>query len=242
MTRERDIMRTTWGLCVWLCVGLAGRVDARQPTSRAATTTAPAEFDLLIGERSFPIVPDLPTTITTPDGRRLDVVLKPREVLTFSGYGVRFQYFRQIRINVEKDIGFVTITAETTSSVAAIIQAYSLPVSLLMSEQDVRDGLIEGVMEGFESAGIRQLKKSVVRTIAGKQRKAQILEFTLAGLSTRVEVYAFKHKGRCIGLVLQRDQEDAKEAERHFELITRSLESITGNAASRPAETAPTPE
>jgi hypothetical protein len=223
---ERKKVKSMWQHCTFLVGFLifAGPLDARAQQTRPAKSAGPIEYDLLVGGEEYPAIPDQPFIIVTPEGREVEVVLKRREFLRFVGHGVQFSYPRRMRVSVKPDLGVATISAETTESTIVVIQVYSAAASLLISEDRLADELIDHHRTSFKAVGIRLLDDKPERVILGKKRVGSKLRFELAGLTNTVEIYTFKQAGRTVGLVLQNDHEDVKEASECFEAIVSSLE------------------
>lgn len=217
-----------WGVgALALGVGLAVVIGpgprAAEEAAGAAAAGSSAEFELVVGSSVYDVRPDAPATIQTPAGEALEVVLRRKAALRFSGFGVQFTYPRDMTVSTE-DLGGVTIiTLECVESPLAILQVYRAPLPPMDVEQNLVSSLRkeflarQGVVQQSEGTQTR-------RMIHGVEREGRLLEGVMAGEAFRTEVYAFPTGSRVLALVLQHQAFDAELAERYFSVITASLE------------------
>lgn len=181
------------------------------------------EFELRVGSTKYDVAEGKTFSIVTPKGERVELVLRRKEVLQFSDHGASFNYDSAMKVDVEKELGVVTITATSTDSPLAIIQIHSAAVS----PAEVRDHLLQGLREEFKSRGAEFLEgsgKTIKRQFRGTDREGVHLEFLLGGERMRMEVYAFQKGNTVMSIMLQHLVIDDELAKRYFSVITNSLQ------------------
>ena len=208
-----------WGLSLTLSLFVS-------PTySQATKDPVPptVEFELRVGSTKYDVAEGKTFSIVTPKGERVELVLRRKEVLQFEGHGASFNYDSSMKVEVEKELGVVTITVEATSSPMVLIQVYSVAVS----PEEVRDSLLRGLREEFKSRGAEFLEgsgRTVKRQFRGIEREGQSLESVLGGERMSIEVYAFRKGDTVMSIMLQHLASDAEMAKKYFSVITNSLQ------------------
>src|SRR5689334_25363361 len=75
------------------------------PSAGAATTGQPVELEMRLGKNTYPVRINQPLTVTTPKGEKVDVVIRRRDVLQFTGAGITFSYPRQMQVSTSNAEG-----------------------------------------------------------------------------------------------------------------------------------------
>ena len=101
------------------------------------------EFELRVGNTNYDVAEGKTFSIVTPKGERVELVLRRKEVLQFSEHGASFNYDSSMKVEVEKELGVVTISVASTASPLAIIQIHSAAIR----PDEVRDHLVQSLRE-----------------------------------------------------------------------------------------------
>ena len=190
------------------------------PAAAAAPNGQPVELEMRLGKNTYPVRINQALTVTTPKGEKVDVVIRRRDVLQFTGAGITFSYPRQMQVSTQSAEGVTTVTAESLGSTLALIQVFNVPTS----PADVQKQLADSFRKEFKQRGAGgPTYKPVQRKIGGASRKGALLEWNLAGQRLRSEIYAYQKDGLVIATVFQRAAEDEKQATRYFAIISDSL-------------------
>lgn len=197
----------------------ASSTYAQTPKEPPAT----AEFELRIGNSKHDVAEGKPFSIVTPKGERVELILSRKKVLQYAGNGISFNYDSAMTIEVEKDLGVVTVTVNSTASPMAMIQIYSAP----LTPDEVRNQLIQSLQQEFKTRGAEFLQdsgKTIKRKIRDTEREGQYLRLLLGGEQMKMEIFAFQKGSNIMCVMLQHLESDAELAKRYFSLITDSLQ------------------
>jgi hypothetical protein len=191
--------------------------------SQTAKAPSPPEFELRVADTIYQVAPDQPFTITTPGGEKVQAVLKRKEILRFTSPEIAFDYPRGMKVSSERSAGLLSISAEATESPLALIQVYSVGTT----PAEVRKSLVGELTTRFKNEKARFLPgsgRATKRKIGGTDRDGQALEFMLASLKMRSEVYTFAKGKAVVAVVLQNSADDEALAKKYFQVVTESLE------------------
>ncbi|GBD32453.1 hypothetical protein HRbin33_01418 [bacterium HR33] len=180
-------------------------------------------FELHIGERVFEIGLDQPARVVTPGGETIEVVLRRKAVLHYSGAGVRFDYPSQLEVGTETEDGVTTITLEGTSSPFVLVQVY--PASST-TPAAVLNSLLEAFAAEYASKQARALPGSgqpVSRTIGGTRLEGRGLRHDFLGQEIVTEIYSLAKDGAVVAMVFQHDAAERELAEGYFQVIARNF-------------------
>lgn len=190
------------------------------PPPPPAAPAQPVELEMRLGRNVYPVRINQPFTVTTPKGEKVDVVIRRRDVLQFSGGGIRFSYPRQMQVTTQSSGGVLTISAESVGSTLALIQVFNVPTS----PASVRKQLADTFKKEFRERGAKSVtSRPAQRRMLGAVRSGELLEWAVAGQRLRSEIYAFQKDGATVAVVFQRPAEDEKQAARYFTIISDSL-------------------
>lgn len=181
------------------------------------------EFELRVGNTNYDVGEGKTFWIVTPKGERVEVLLSRKKVLQFAAHGMSFNYDSSMKVDVETELGVVTVTVNSAASPMAMVQLYPAPAT----PDVVRSQLLQGLQEEFKSRGAQFLPdsgKTVKRQIRGMDREGQSLQFLLGGERMRMEVYAFQRGNTVMSVMLQHLEVDAELAKKSFSVITDSLQ------------------
>lgn len=191
------------------------------PAAAAGGSTGqPVELEMRFGKSTYPVRINQALTVTTPKGEKVDVLIRRRDVLQFTGAGITFSYPRQMQVTTSNAEGVTTVTAESLGSTLALVQVFSVPTS----PDAVQKQLADSFRKEFKQRGASgPTYKPMQRKIGGTSRKGALLEWNLAGQRLRSEIYAYQKDSLVIAAVFQRAAEDEKQATRYFAIISDSL-------------------
>jgi hypothetical protein len=181
------------------------------------------EFELQVGNTKYDVAEGKTFSIVTPKGERVELLLRRKEVLQFAEHGVSFNYDSSMKVEVTKELGVVTISVESIASPIAMIQIHSVPAN----PNEVRDALLQTLREEYKSRGAEFLEgsgRTVKRQFRGMDREGQYFEFLLSGERMRAEIYAFQKGNTVMSIMFQHLASDVELAQRHFSVITNSLQ------------------
>lgn len=185
-----------------------------------AVSAGEAEFEVKVGGKTYSMSLEQPLKVTTPKGETVELVVSRKKAFSYNKPELAFQYPSDMKLSESTEEGVATITLESSDSPLAILQVYPPSVEA----KDVLDALAGGVREGFEERG-GQLKPlpAPKRVVSGAERQGKAFEVVLAGEQLKVELYAWKEKGKTRGLMLQHMKSDTALANTQFEVILSSL-------------------
>src|SRR5688572_360383 len=81
-----------------------------------------AELEIQVGKNTYPVRVNQSVTVTTPKGEKVPIIVRRRDVLSFSSAEVSFLHPRQLQPTSSTSDGVKTITLEGTDSPLALIQ------------------------------------------------------------------------------------------------------------------------
>ena len=190
------------------------------PTESGPLSSAqPVELELQMGKSVYPVRVNQPFTVTTPKGERMEVVVRRRDVLRYSGTGVTFSYPRQLRLNATRDESSRTLELEGHGSILALVQVFTVPTT----PAAVRKQFSESFRREFKSRGGKFTVRPIHHRIAGAARSGELFEWALGGERLRSEVYAFQLGRSPVAVLLQRSADDEVQAKRYFAILADSL-------------------
>lgn len=192
---------------------------------RSEETDNQAEFDLQVGDSTYEITPGQPTTIVTPGGDTVEVILRKRQILQYDGHGVSFEYHHQMKLSIESDADIITITVESPETPLALIQVYP---SQFIASEPLRALLAQAYWEEFQSRNaefIYDTNEFTTRSIAGIDHRGGLLDFVLAGQRMKVEIFTFSREDAVIAMIFQHDIAETVLAERYFKIIADSFQT-----------------
>ena len=142
---------------------------------------------------------------------------------TYSGYGISFDYPKEIEPKVAAaSPDFTVLTLVSASSGVVMIQVYSNGVE----PAEVQDALLKKYQETFPGGKVESVKRSVGGTLLdGKKHK-----FSVKSLPHTQEIYAFKKEKLTVALVTQSSNRKLKNDKEFIStvLTTLKLEEKTG--------------
>jgi len=200
------------------------------PVERMAQDDAPLgpevsnpgdQFELTIGGKVYSAAADKPFEVEI-GGRRVEAVIRAKEVLHFVGSGLSFRYPKEMTFSEEKMEGVSSYTVEGADSTLVIIQLYTVEVE----PDTVSSLLVSGIEKEMRSRGGSFLPTSggiVTRRFRGKDVEGKRLEFALAKEAMQTQIFVMKKGKNTIAVLMQRSDKDAILAERRFKVIGESL-------------------
>lgn len=176
-------------------------------------------YELEVNGKTYDVTADQPFTIVTPQGETVPMVLKLKDLLTFQGHGVAFQYPRAMTATTEvEDDGSTSISVESQDSGLILIQTSS-------DELDM-DETIDSFRKDMRSEGAvfkNRTSAPSSRNIGGVSRTGKALEYTLLTLPYRVEFYQVRMNSITVLVMVHAATEDQKVLAPSFKTILESL-------------------
>ena len=188
-------------------------------------TSTRGEFELQIGNEVFEVVIGKTFTVTTPKGEKLDLTLRRKETLFYSGKQISFDYPSEMELSSDTEKGVKTIYLESTASPFVMLQIYP-PGN---SEAIVLSSLMDAFTHEFNSRNAEFLPRSgneTKRFLQTVERNGKALKYILSGQKMITEIYTFKKQKSVIALILQHDTVETKLAENYFSIVTNSINYI----------------
>lgn len=186
----------------------------------SAVLAEEAGFEVKVGGKTYPVSLEQPLKVTTPKGETVELVVTRKKAISYNKAGLAFQYPSEMKLTEATEEGVTTITLESPSSPLAIIQLYPASVEA----KDVLEALASGVGEGFaERGGQIKALPAPKRAVSGAERQGKAFEVVLAGEQLKIELFAWKEKGKTRGLMLQHMKTDTELASTQFNVILSSL-------------------
>lgn len=178
------------------------------------------DFEVKVGGKTYSVSLEQPVKVTTPKGETVELVVSRKKALSYNKAELAFQYPSEMKLSESTDQGVTTITLEGADSPIAILQVYPASVDA----KTVLDALASGVSSEFAGRG-GQIKPlpAPKRTMSGADRQGKAFEILLAGEKLTVELFAWKHKGKTRGVMLQHMEKDSALAGTQYEVILSSL-------------------
>lgn len=192
---------------------------------RSEETNNQAEFDLQVGDRKYEIRPGQPTSIVTPKGDTVEVILHERQILKYAGHGISFEYHHQMKLSTDSEADIITITVESPETPLALIQVYP---SQFIASEPLRALLAQAYWEEFKARDaefIYDTDEFTKRSIAGVDHRGGRLDFVLAGQRMKVEIFTFSKENAVIAMIFQNDMAETVLAERYFKIIADSFKT-----------------
>ncbi len=200
-----------------------GYVQTRGTQSIASPQQNRGEvYELQVGDKVYEVVLNHPLIITTPKGETIELLLRRKKVLHYSGQHLAFDYPAALNLSSETENEVTTLTLEGVASPFVLLQIY--PPS--NTAEEVLANLLNAFESEYASRQAQFLsgnKGTVSRQIGGATRQGRILKFNLAGQQMVTEIYAFPKNEVVVALILQHDIAEAALAEDYFAIITQSL-------------------
>lgn len=178
------------------------------------------DFEVKVGGKTYSVSLEQPLKVTTPKGETVELVVSKKKALSYNKAELAFQYPSEMKLSESTEQGVTTLTLEGADSPIAILQVYPASVDA----KTVLEALASGVSSEFEQRG-GQLKAlpAPKRTVSGADRQGKAFEILLAGEKLKVELFAWKHKGKTRGVMLQHMEKDAGLASTQYDVILSSL-------------------
>lgn len=165
-----------------------------------------------------------PVTITTPKGEKLEITVRRKAVLHYSGEGVQFDHVKEMATSVERTDTLTTIEASSGASPTLMIQLFP---AIVKSEPAALEGeLVKGLRENFLKRGAKILVtgKPIKRAISGKELSGKQIVIELGKERQALELFAMKQGGRLVVLNFQYNLDDEVLARKQFAVIEKSFE------------------
>ena len=220
MTSRRTALLASAGFAA---VATALALPPRGASGRAAPPEEErSEFQLQVGKITYDVTPGKPVTIETPDGKRVEVVLKRNATLRYAGHGVAFDYPREMTVEVDDEDELASINVDGPGSILAVVQVMAAGGN----PDPYRDLLRDQLKKEFSDRGGKAMEgdgKAVRRKIGGVERLGTTVRFTLAGEPLKAEIYAFPKGKNVVTLLLQAADDDAEQARTYFATLAESL-------------------
>lgn len=178
-------------------------------------------FELEVNGKTYDVTEDEPFSIVTPKGETVPMVLKLKELLTFRGQGVTFQYPRTMTASIEEEEdGATSISVESPDSGLILIQTYPEELDL--------DETIDSFREDIRNEGATFKNRTSTpcrKNIGGSSRTGKALEYTLLTLPYRVEFYQFELNSITVLVMVHAAIEDQKALAPSFKTILESVKA-----------------
>lgn len=215
---ERKMRGVLWtGLIVAMATMLASQSLWSEETNNQA------EFDLQVGDRTYEIRTGQPTSIVTPGGDTVEVILRKKQILQYAGHGISFEYHHQMKLTTDNEADIITITVESPETPLVLIQVYP---SQFIASEPLGALLAQAYWEEFQARNAELLYDTdefSTRSIAGRDHRGGRLDFILAGQRMKVEIFTFAREDAVIAMIFQHDIAETVLAERYFKIIADSF-------------------
>lgn len=182
-----------------------------------------APYELHVDGVAYPIRPDEPVEVLTPQGERVPVRLVRRN--RYNKYGIAFRFPSAFRLSEEVQFQIPTIVLESNTSALAMIQIYPDDAK---KQEEIHTLLVKGIQAQFLSRQAvfhQESGAETEATIAGSVRKGTRLQLELAGQTIQTRIFTFPLGNRVVAVILQHDMEDAPLATPLFQPILQSLQA-----------------
>ena len=183
-----------------------------------------AEFEVEIAGKVVDAEEGRPLKITTPKGEKLELVVRRKAVIHYSGEGVVFDHVKEMATTVERGAKLTTIEAGSGASPLLMIQIFP---PIVQSEPAAFEAeLTKGFRENIQKRGAKLLVsgKPIKRAIHGTERSGTQIVFEIAQVRQALEIFVVKQSGRVVALNFQYNLDDEVLARKQFAVIEKSFE------------------
>lgn len=165
-----------------------------------------------------------PFTITTPKGEKLELIVRRKAVIHYSGEGVEFDHVKEMATSVERSDTLTTVEASSGASPTLMIQIF--PPIVTSEPAALEAEMVKGLRENFLKRGAKLLVpgKAIKRAIHGTERTGKQIVIELGKERQALELFVMKQGKRVVVLNFQYNLDDEVLARKQFAVIEKSFE------------------
>ena len=215
-------------LLAMLLLATPAHAQEASPASPAPPAAAPTaiqgEYELDLGGLKVDANEGAEFDYKLATGETVKGKLTKRKQRTFAGEGVAFTFSGDFSIRVEKDKEgeLTTITMDHAKSPLAMVQIFPGEVK----PEAVPKELLEGIKKEFKEKNAKAVREPAPAKRDFKRGPVDgfSMQYSVAGQTIEVEVYAWAAKGKTVAVTLQWASEEADLAREAFTPLVTTLE------------------